>query len=54
LKKHPFTPDLCARNEPSLGAAAQFLGMHAQERGGFFEVERFHVAHRILNEKIRQ
>jgi hypothetical protein len=42
LEENPAPAGFGSRNEPTLGARADFFGMHAEEGGGFVEIERSH------------
>jgi hypothetical protein len=49
IQKHPALSRFCAGNSASLGAAANFLGVHAQKRCSFDEAERLHFhEHHLL------
>ena len=40
LEEDPASSGLGSRNEAALGARPDLLGMHAEERGGFLEIQR--------------
>lgn len=40
LEKHPAPSRLCTRDDPALGARADFLRVHVQEGRGLLEVQR--------------
>jgi hypothetical protein len=41
-KKHPSAADLGTGDQAALGARPDFFGMHMEERGSLFQIQRVH------------